>query len=217
MGELSNEVKALRDRIRQGGGAARSDAQHEAGKLTARERIGLLLDTSEPSVEIGLFVGCDVEGASPAAGVVTCVGRVGGREVVVVANDATVERGAWTSHTVAKILRAQEVSMRCRIPILYLMDSEGLQVSVQPEVFPGQYGAGRVLYYAAVMRRHLGVPQLAGIMGPSLGSAAYLPALADVIVMVEGTSFLGNVSPRFLEAKAVPYRPIGVGYLNFVR
>jgi len=199
MGELSNEVKALRDRIRRGGGALESDAQHEAGKLTARERIGLLLDAAQPSVELGLFVGSDAEGASPAAGVVTCVGRVGGREVVVVASDATVGRGVWTAHTVAKILRAQEVSMRCRIPIVYLVDSEGLQVPVQPEVFPGQYGAGRVLYYASVMRRHLGVPQLAALMGPSLGSAAYLPALADVIVMVEGTSFLGLGSPDLVK------------------
>jgi len=199
MGELSNEVKALRDRIRRGGGAHESDAQHEAGKLTARERLGLLLDTHEPTVELGLFVGYDPDGKAPAAGVVTCVGRVGGREVVVVANDATVGHGAWTSDTVAKILRAQEVAMRCRIPIVYLVDSEGLQIPVRPDVFPGQYGAGRVLYYAAVMRRHLGVPQLAALMGPSLGSAAYLPALADVIVMVEGTSFLGLGSPELVK------------------
>jgi acetyl-CoA carboxylase carboxyltransferase component len=199
MGELSNEVKALRDRIRRGGGALRADAQHGAGKLTARERIGLLLDRSEPTVELGLLLGCDPEGGSPASGVVTCVGRVGAREVVVVANDATVEHGAWTPDTVAKILRAQEVAMRCRIPIVYLVDSEGLHVPVQPAVFPGQYGAGRVLYYAAVMRRHLQTPQLAAIMGPSLGSAAYLPALADVIVMVEGTSFLGLGSPELVK------------------
>jgi len=199
MGELSNEVKALRDRIRRGGGAVQSDAQHAAGKLTARERIGLLLDRAEPTVELGLFVGYDPEEKSTAAGVVTCVGRVGGREVVVVANDAMVERGAWTSHTVAKILRAQEVAMRCRVPIVYLVDSDGLQVPVRPEVFPGQYGAGRVLYYAAVMRRHLGVPQLAALMGPRLGSAAYLPALTDVIVMVEGTSFLGLGSPDLVK------------------
>jgi 3-methylcrotonyl-CoA carboxylase beta subunit len=200
MGELSNDVKALRDRLRRGGGADRVDAQHEAGKLTARERVGLLLDAGAPSVELGLLMACDRGDDVPAAGVVTCVGRVLGREIVVVASDATVDDGVWLPETVAKILRAQEVAMRCRIPIVYLVDSEGLRVPVQPEVFPGQYGAGRILYYAAVMRRHLGTPQFAAIMGPCLGSAAYLPALADVIVMVEGTSFLGLASPDLVKA-----------------
>lgn len=193
------EVKALRERLRQGGGPVAADAQHGAGKLTARERIGLLLDPGEPSVEIGLLVAHDLHGGrAPAAGVVTCVGRIHGRESVVVSTDATVE-GGWWPETVAKILRAQEVAMRCRIPIVYLVDSEGLRVPVQGGVFPGQYGAGRVLYYAAVMRRYLDTPQFAAVMGPCLGSAAYLPALSDVIVMVEGTSFLGLGPPSVVK------------------
>ena len=200
LGELSNEVKVLRDRLRQGGGPDRVDAQHDAGKLTARERIGLLFDPGEPTVEIGLLVAHDrYEGRAPAAGVVTSVGRVHGRETIVVASDATVEGGAWCPETVGKILRAQEVAMRCAIPVVYLVDSEGIGVAVRDEVFPGQYGAGRTLYYAAVMRRHLRTPQFAAVMGSCLGSAAYLPALSDVIVMVEGTSFLGLGAPSLVE------------------
>jgi len=192
-------VKALRELARQGGGAERIDAQHTAGKLTARERVSLLLDPSEPVVEIGMLVAHDLyDGKAPAAGVITCVGRVHGREAVIVANDATVEGGAWWPETVGKILRAQEVAMRCRIPILYLVDSDGA-VPVQADVFPGQYGVGRILYYAAVMRRHLATPQFAGVLGPCVGSAAYLPALADVIVMVEGTSFLALAPPSLVE------------------
>ena len=197
---LSNEVKALRERVRQGGGTERSDAQHGADKRTARERISLLLDPTEPTVEIGMLVAHDLYGGRlPAAGVVTCLGRVQGRETVIVANDATVEGGAWWPETVGKILRAQEVAMRCRIPIIYLVDSEGAQLPVQADVFPGQYGVGRILYYAAVMRRHLATPQFAGVLGPCVGSAAYLPALADVIVMVEGTSFLALAHPGLVE------------------
>jgi 3-methylcrotonyl-CoA carboxylase beta subunit len=200
LGDLSNEVKALRERIRRGGGPDRVAAHHEAGKLTARERIRLLLDTGEPSVEIGLLVAHDLhEGRLPAAGVVTCVGRVRGREAVVVANDATVEGGVWLPETVGKILRAQEVAMRCRVPIVYLVDSEGLRGPMHGDAFPGQYGAGRILYYAAVMRRYLGTPQFAGVMGPCLGSAAYLPALSDVIVMVEGTAFMGLGDPTLVK------------------
>jgi len=196
IGGLANEIKVLRERLREGGGPDRIDAQHEAGKLTARERVGLLLDPGEPSVELGLLVAHDRgPRESPAAGVVTVVGRVHGREVVVVASDATVDEGIWWPATVAKILRAQEVAMRCRIPIVYLVDSGGLHPSVTADAFPGKAGAGRVLYHAAVMRRYLRTPQLAAVLGPCVGSASYLPALADVIVMVEGTSFLGLGGP----------------------
>ena len=197
---LSNQVKTLRERLRQGGGRDRIDAHHEDGKLTARERIGLLFDPGAPWVEIGLLVAHDLYGGSaPGAGVVTCVGRVHGREAVVVASDATVAGGVWWPETVGKILRAQEIAIRCRIPIVYLVDSEGMRVPVRSEAFPGQYGAGRILYYAAVMRRHLRTPQFAGVLGPCLGSAAYLPALSDVIVMVEGASFMGLGAPSLVK------------------
>jgi acetyl-CoA carboxylase carboxyltransferase component len=138
---LSSELKALRSRIAEGGGAARVERQHAQGKLTARERLALLLDPGTPSVEIGMLVGHDLySGEAPGAGVVTTVGTVEGREVVVVANDATVKAGSWWPETIKKILRAQEVAMRCRIPIVYLVDSAGVNLPYQGGVFPGQYG-----------------------------------------------------------------------------
>jgi 3-methylcrotonyl-CoA carboxylase beta subunit len=200
LGALSSELKQLRERLRQGGGPAKIERQHEQGKLTARERVGLLLDEGEPSVEIGLLVAHDLyHGQAPAAGVVTVVGRVGGREVVVVANDATVKAGSWWPETIKKILRAQEIAMRCRIPILYLVDSAGVNLPYQEGVFPGQYGAARIFYYNSVMRRYLHVPQFAAVMGPCIAGGAYLPALSDVIVMVEGTSFMGLGGPNLVK------------------
>jgi acetyl-CoA carboxylase carboxyltransferase component len=159
LGELSGELKKLREELRCGGGAQRVEKQHKQGKLTARERIDLLLDEGEPSVEIGMLVAYDrYEGKAPGAGVVTTVGRIEGREVVVVANDATVKAGSWWPETITKILRAQEIAMRCRIPILYLVDSAGVNLPYQGGVFPGQYGAARIFYYNSVMRRYLSIP-----------------------------------------------------------
>lgn len=200
LGELSAELQELRQELRQGGGERRIKRQHDQGKLTARERIDLLLDEGEPSVEIGMLVAHDqYDGQAPAAGVVTTVGRVEGREVVVVANDATVKAGSWWPETITKILRAQEVAMRCRIPIVYLVDSAGVNLPYQGGVFPGQYGAARIFYYNSVMRRYLRIPQLAAVMGPCIAGGAYLPALSDVILMVEGTSFMGLGGPNLVK------------------
>ncbi|NNF14452.1 MAG: acyl-CoA carboxylase subunit beta, partial [Gemmatimonadetes bacterium] len=200
MGELSAELQELREELREGGGERRIKRQHDQGKLTARERIELLLDEGEPSVEIGMLVAHDkYDGQAPAAGVVTTVGRVEGREVVVVANDATVKAGSWWPETITKILRAQEVAMRCRIPIVYLVDSAGVNLPYQGGVFPGQYGAARIFYYNSVMRRYLRIPQLAAVMGPCIAGGAYLPALSDVILMVEGTSFMGLGGPNLVK------------------
>ena len=121
----------------------------------------------------------------------TVVGRVHEREVVVVANDATVKAGSWWPETIRKILRAQEIAMRSRVPIIYLVDSAGVNLPYQGGVFPGQYGASRIFYYNSIMRRYLKVPQIAAVMGPCIAGGAYLPALSDIIVMVEGTSFMG--------------------------
>ncbi len=122
-----------------------------------------------------------------------------GREVVVVANDATVKAGAWWPETIRKILRAQEAAMRCRIPIVYLVDSAGVNLPYQGGVFPGQYGAARIFYYNSLMRRYLHIPQLAAVMGPCIAGGAYLPALSDVIVMVKGTSFMGLGGPNLVK------------------
>src|SRR5215204_515033 len=190
--ELTEGLRALEERLRAGGGAGKIQKQHEQGKLTARERVELLLDKDAYAQEIGLLVAHDqYEGGAPAAGVVTTVGRVGGREVVVVANDATVKAGSWWPETIRKILRAQEVAMRSRVPIVYLVDSAGVNLPYQGGVFPGQYGAARIFYYNSIMRRYLRVPQVAAVMGPCVAGGAYLPALSDIIIMVEGTSFMG--------------------------
>jgi 3-methylcrotonyl-CoA carboxylase beta subunit len=190
--QLTNELQQLESRLFLGGGPDKVERQHQQGKLTARERIALLLDKDSYHQEIGLLVAYDqYEGGAPGAGVVTVVGRVEGREVVVVANDATVKAGSWWPETIKKILRAQEIAMRSRVPIIYLVDSAGVNLPYQGGVFPGQYGAARIFYYNSIMRRYLKVPQIAAVMGPCIAGGAYLPALSDIIIMVEGTSFMG--------------------------
>lgn len=200
MATLVAELRELEERLRQGGGAERIERQHAQGKLAARERVSLLLDEDSPFLEIGLLVAHDrYEGEAPAAGVITGLGRVEGREVVIVANDATVKAGSWWPETIGKMLRAQEIAMRCRIPIVYLVDSAGVNLPYQGGVFPGQYGAARIFYYNSIMRRYLRVPQIAAVMGPCIAGGAYLPALSDVIVMVEGTSFMGLGGPNLVK------------------
>ena len=200
LAELVEELRDLRGTLKLGGGPSRIARQHEQGKLTARERIDLLLDPGSPRVEVGLLVAHDLyDGQAPGAGVVTMVGTAQGREIVVVANDATVKAGSWWPETITKILRAQEIAMRCRIPIVYLVDSAGVNLPYQGGVFPGQYGAARIFYYNSIMRRYLRVPQLSAVMGPCIAGGAYLPALSDVIVMVEGTSFMGLGGPNLVK------------------
>ncbi len=190
--ELTTELIELETKLRRGGGPEKIERQHKQGKLTARERIELLLDNDSHVQEIGLLVAYDqYDGAAPAAGVVTVVGRIEGREVVVVANDATVKAGSWWPETIKKILRAQEIAMRSHVPIIYLVDSAGVNLPYQGGVFPGQYGASRIFYYNSIMRRYLKIPQISAVMGPCIAGGAYLPALSDIIVMVEGTSFMG--------------------------
>jgi 3-methylcrotonyl-CoA carboxylase beta subunit len=198
--QLGAELRELEERLRQGGGADRITRQHKQGKLTARERVDRLCDPGSRFLEVGLLVAHDqYDGQAPAAGVVTGVGIVSGRPVVVVANDATVKAGSWWPETIRKILRAQEIAMRCRIPIIYLVDSAGVNLPYQGGVFPGQYGASRIFYYNSIMRRYLHVPQLAAVMGPCIAGGAYLPALSDVIVMVKGTSFMGLGGPNLVK------------------
>jgi acetyl-CoA carboxylase carboxyltransferase component len=173
---------------------------HQQGKLAPRERVRELLDRGAPWLEIGLLVAYDrYDGQAPGAGVITGVGVVEGREVVVVANDATVKAGSWWPETIRKILRAQEIAMRQRIPIVYLVDSAGVNLPYQEGVFPGQYGAARIFYYNSIMRRYLHVPQISAVMGSCVAGGAYLPALSDVIFMVDGTSFMGLGGPNLVK------------------
>lgn len=198
--ELSAEIRALEARLREGGGQERIARQHKQKKLTARERVELLCDPGARFIEVGLLVAYDqYDGQAPAAGVVTGIGVVHGRETVIVANDATVKAGSWWPETIRKMLRAQEIAMRCRIPIVYLVDSAGVNLPYQGGVFPGQYGASRIFYYNSIMRHYLKVPQIAAVMGPCIAGGAYLPALSDVIVMVKGTSFMGLGGPNLVK------------------
>src|SRR5580658_8948835 len=148
MRHLVEQLEKLNARLSAGGGPSKIDKQHRAGKMTARERIAGLLDAGTLFLEIGLLIAYDqYDGQAPAAGVVTGVGRIEGRPAVVVANDATVKAGAWWPETITKILRAQEIAMRNRLPIVYLVDSAGVNLPYQDGIFPGQYGAGRIFYY----------------------------------------------------------------------
>ncbi|MGH7562238.1 MAG: acyl-CoA carboxylase subunit beta [Gemmatimonadales bacterium] len=197
---LTDKYLALASRLREGGGPDRVARMHKQGKLAPRERVQGLLDPGAPWVEIGLLVAWDAyDGQAPGAGVITGVGVVSGRETVVVANDATVKAGAWWPETIGKILRAQEIAMRQRIPIVYLVDSAGVNLPYQGGVFPGQYGAARIFYYNSIMRRYLHVPQIAAVMGSCVAGGAYLPALSDVIFMVDGTSFMGLGGPNLVK------------------
>jgi 3-methylcrotonyl-CoA carboxylase beta subunit len=197
---LVEELKTLEAKLRLGGGEQRIAREHQKGKLTARERIGLLFDKETYFQETGLLIAYDqYDGQAPAAGVVTGIGRINGREAVVVANDATVKAGSWWPETVRKVIRLQEIAMRCRVPIVYLVDSAGVNLPYQSGVFPGQYGGGRIFFYNSIMRRYLKVPQLAAVMGPCVAGGAYLPALSDLIIMVEGTSFMGLGGPNLVK------------------
>ena len=200
MRHLVDTLRKLEAKLRQGGGAERIEKQHRAGKLTARERIARLLDPGAHFFEVGLLIAYDqYDGQAPAAGVVTGIGKIEGRPAVIVANDATVKAGAWWPETITKILRAQEIAMRNRVPIVYLVDSAGVNLPYQDGIFPGQYGAGRIFFYNSLMRRKLRVPQIAAVMGPCIAGGAYLPALSDVIFMVEHTSFMGLGGPNLVK------------------
>ena len=198
--DLTDEYLEVAIRVRKGGGQAKIDKQHKQGKLTARERVARLCDSGTPWLELGLLVAYDkYDGKAPAAGVVTGLGVVHDRPVVIVANDATVKAGSWWPETITKMLRAQEVAMRQRVPIIYLVDSAGVNLPYQGGVFPGQYGAARIFYYNSIMRRYLHVPQISAVMGPCIAGGAYLPALSNVIFMVEGTSFMGLGGPNLVK------------------
>lgn len=190
--ELTEEYNRLERKLKLGGGLEKIEKIHSQGKLTARERIDLLFDKDSFQQEIGLMIAYDeYKGQAPAAAVVTSIGRIHGRECVVIANDATIKAGAWYPETIKKILRAQEIAMRNNVPIIYLVDSAGVNLPYQGGVFPGQYGAARIFYYNSLMRRYLKTPQIAAVMGMCVAGGAYLPALSDVILMVEKTSFMG--------------------------
>src|SRR6204780_2622603 len=218
MRQLVEDLQTLEDKLRQGGGPKRIEKQHRDGKLSARERIAKLLDPGAMFLEIGLLIAYDqYDGQAPPAGVVIGFGRIEGRPAIVVANDATVKAGAWWPETITKILRAQEIAMRNHVPIVYLVDSAGVNLPYQDGIFPGQYGAGRIFYYNSLMRRMLRVPQIAAVMGPCIAGGAYLPALSDYIIMVENTSFMGLGGPNLVKGatgQSIDQESLGGAHLH---
>src|SRR5712664_3431122 len=213
MRALVSGLQDLEEKIRLGGGAKKIEKQHKDGKLTARERVSKLIDPGSIFLETGLLIAHDkYDGQAPAAGVVTGIAKIEGRAAVIVANDATVKAGAWWPETITKILRAQEIAMRNRLPIVYLVDSAGVNLPLQDGIFPGQYGAARIFYYNSLMRRKLHIPQIAAVMGPCIAGGAYLPALSDCIIMVEGTSFMGLGGPNLVKGatgQVIDSEPLG--------
>jgi len=186
---LSAAFSAEEGRIRLGGGAAAIERQHAKGRKTARERIEVLLDPGSPTLELGLWAAHEMYedwGGAPGAGVVTVIGSVVGRRVVIVANDATVKAGACFPLTIKKILRAQTIAGQNRLPLVYLVDSSGVFLPMQDEVFPDEDDFGRIFRNNAVLSAR-GVPQYAAIMGNCVAGGAYLPVLCDTVLMTEGS------------------------------
>ncbi len=194
MGGLVADLRRLAAKVEQGGGS-KAMARHLArGKLPARQRIDLLLDAGAPFLEFSQLAGHGVyDEEVPAAGIVTGIGRVEGRECVVVANDATVKGGTYYPLTVKKHLRAQEIALQNRLPCIYLVDSGGANLPRQDEVFPDREHFGRIFYNQANMSA-LGIPQIAVVMGSCTAGGAYVPAMSDeaIIVKGQGTIFLGG-------------------------
>ena len=194
---LMAALRAEEDSIRLGGGAKATEAQHDKGRLTVRERLNLLLDEGTEFVELGLWAahGMYAEyGGAPGAGVVTGLGRVSGRLCLIIANDATVKAGAFFPMTAKKVLRAQTIALENRIPTLYLVDSAGVFLPLQEDVFPDTDDFGRVFRNNAVMSS-LGIPQITAIMGMCVAGGAYLPVMTDTVLMTEGSGlFLAGPS-----------------------
>ena len=175
-------------KIEQGGGPSGIERQHRHGRLTARERIALLVDAGTAFTELGLFAAWNMYreyGGAPAAGVITGIGTVQGRLVMIIANDATVKAGAFFPMTCKKIIRAQVIAERARLPLLYLVDSAGVFLPLQEDVFPDTDDFGRIFRNNAVFSA-MGIPQYAAIMGNCVAGGGYLPVLCDTLLMTEG-------------------------------
>ncbi|MFK7749384.1 MAG: acyl-CoA carboxylase subunit beta [Kordia sp.] len=186
---LASDLRKRLAKVALGGGQKRIDKLHAKGKMTARERIDFLLDSKKPSIEIGAFVGDEMysaHGGCPSGGVVVKIGYVKGKQCIVVANDATVKAGAWFPITAKKNLRAQEISIENRLPIIYLVDSAGVYLPMQDEIFPDKEHFGRIFRNNAVMSS-MGITQIAAVMGSCVAGGAYLPIMSDEALIVDKT------------------------------
>jgi 3-methylcrotonyl-CoA carboxylase beta subunit len=186
--ELIRKLKAEQDKVKLGGGQKAIEKQKAKGKLTARERINLLLDDPKEFYELSTFAAYGMYkdyGGAPSSGTIYGIGKINGRQCVIVANDATVKAGAWFPITAKKNLRAQEIAMENHLPIIYLVDSAGVFLPLQDEIFPDKEHFGRIFRNNAVMSSK-GIPQIAAIMGPCVAGGAYLPIMSDEALIVEG-------------------------------
>jgi len=201
MAELVAALRTEEERIREGGGEKAIEAQHKKGRLTARERIALLLDPGSELFEVGLFAAHGMYeewGGAPAAGVITGLGRVHSRLLMIIANDATVKAGAFFPMTAKKVIRAQNIAIENRIPTIYLVDSAGVFLPLQEDVFPDTDDFGRVFRNNAVMSA-MGIPQIAAIMGMCVAGGGYLPVMCDHILMTDGSG-LFLAGPALVQA-----------------
>lgn len=201
MQELLAEIRTQETVVRRGGGEKSIESQHNKGRLTARERIALLIDPGTTFFELGLYAAYQMYeewGGAPAAGVITGLGRVHGRLMMIIANDATVKAGAFFPMTAKKVLRAQHIAMDNRIPTIYLVDSAGVFLPLQEDVFPDTDDFGRVFRHNAVMSA-MGIPQITAIMGMCVAGGAYLPVMCDHILMTEGSG-LFLAGPALVQA-----------------
>jgi len=187
---LVSDLKRRFAKVKLGGGQKRIDKHHEKGKMTARERVDYLLDSNKKSIEIGAFAGEDMyaeHGGCPSGGVVVKMGYIKGKQCIVVANDATVKAGAWFPITGKKNLRAQEISIENRLPIIYLVDSAGVYLPMQDEIFPDKEHFGRIFRNNAVMSS-MGITQISAVMGSCVAGGAYLPIMSDEALIVDKTA-----------------------------
>ncbi|MGZ4049101.1 MAG: carboxyl transferase domain-containing protein, partial [Bacteroidia bacterium] len=189
MNQLISAMERKLEKIYLGGGKSRIDKLHEQGKMSARERVEYLIDKDSKTIEIGAFAGDDMykeHGGCPAGGVVIVIGYVSGRQCIIVANDATVKAGAWFPITGKKNLRAQEIAMENRLPIIYLVDSAGVYLPMQDEIFPDKENFGRIFRNNAVMSS-MGILQISAVMGSCVAGGAYLPIMSDEAMIVDKT------------------------------
>jgi len=199
---LLSDVKNRYEKIRLGGGKKSIEKQREKNKLTARERIDYLIDAKKPFIEIGVFAGYEMyeeHGGCPAGGTVAGIGYVSGRQCVIVANDQTVKAGAWFPITGKKNLRMQEIAMENRLPIIYLVDSAGVFLPMQDEIFPDKEHFGRIFRNNARMSA-MGITQIAAVLGTCVAGGAYLPIMSDETLMVEGNGSIFLAGPYLVKA-----------------
>src|SRR6202049_577911 len=199
--DLLTEIKNEEARLQEGGDAKAADAQHKKGRLTARERIARLIEPETDFFELGIYAAYEMYaewGGAPAAGTITGLGRVAGRLVMIVANDATVKAGAFFPLTAKKVIRAQNIAIDNHIPTIYLVDSSGVFLPLQEDVFPDTDDFGRVFRNNAVMSA-MGIPQITAIMGMCVAGGAYLPVMCDHILMTEGSG-LFLAGPALVQA-----------------